>query len=60
MIDFELERELDTVSVLRAGGAAKLELNRPQALNAWNKQFGLDLLGRAAGRRGRRRRARPC
>ena len=45
MIDFELDRQLDTVSVWRAGGAAKLELNRPQALNAWNKQFGLDLLG---------------
>jgi 2-(1,2-epoxy-1,2-dihydrophenyl)acetyl-CoA isomerase len=44
MTDFELDRELDTVSVWRAGGAAKVELNRPHALNAWNKQFGLDLL----------------
>jgi 2-(1,2-epoxy-1,2-dihydrophenyl)acetyl-CoA isomerase len=44
MIDFELDRELDTVTVWRAGAAVKLELNRPQALNAWNKRFGLDLL----------------
>jgi 2-(1,2-epoxy-1,2-dihydrophenyl)acetyl-CoA isomerase len=25
-------------------GVATIELNRPEALNAWNKQFGLDLL----------------
>ena len=24
--------------------AAKIELNRPEALNAWNEQFGRDLL----------------
>jgi len=30
--------------VWRAGGAAKIELNRPDTMNAWNKQFGLDLL----------------
>ena len=37
MTDFE------TVTVTRRGGAATIELNRPEALNAWNTQFGLDL-----------------
>src|SRR3954447_7022143 len=32
-----------TIAVHRRGGAATIELNRPEALNAWNKQFGLDL-----------------
>jgi len=36
--------ELETVNVRVAGGAATIELNRPQALNAWNAQFGADLL----------------
>jgi 2-(1,2-epoxy-1,2-dihydrophenyl)acetyl-CoA isomerase len=35
---------LDTVNLTRAGGVASIELNRPDALNAWNKQFGEDLL----------------
>jgi len=43
MTDFELEHAYDTVNVLRAGGVAKVELNRPDTINAWNKQFGLDL-----------------
>jgi 2-(1,2-epoxy-1,2-dihydrophenyl)acetyl-CoA isomerase len=30
---------------LRLGPVATIELNRPQALNAWNRQLGLDLLG---------------
>jgi 2-(1,2-epoxy-1,2-dihydrophenyl)acetyl-CoA isomerase len=34
----------ETVNVHRADGAATVELNRPQALNAWNAQFGADLL----------------
>ena len=38
-----------------AAAAAKIELNRPEALNAWNKQFGVDLLA-AIKRGGRRRR----
>jgi 2-(1,2-epoxy-1,2-dihydrophenyl)acetyl-CoA isomerase len=42
--DFELDHAFDTVNVHRAGGAAKIELNRPEALNAWNGQFGIDLL----------------
>jgi 2-(1,2-epoxy-1,2-dihydrophenyl)acetyl-CoA isomerase len=37
--------QLDTVNVTLADGAATIELNRPEALNAWNKQFGEDLLG---------------
>jgi 2-(1,2-epoxy-1,2-dihydrophenyl)acetyl-CoA isomerase len=36
--------QLQTVNVYRADGAATVELNRPQALNAWNAQFGADLL----------------
>jgi 2-(1,2-epoxy-1,2-dihydrophenyl)acetyl-CoA isomerase len=35
---------LETVSVSVLAGAATVELNRPDALNAWNQQFGLDLL----------------
>jgi 2-(1,2-epoxy-1,2-dihydrophenyl)acetyl-CoA isomerase len=35
----------ETVNLLSGPeGVATIELNRPQALNAWNKQFGLDLL----------------
>jgi 2-(1,2-epoxy-1,2-dihydrophenyl)acetyl-CoA isomerase len=33
----------ETVNLERRGGAAWIELNRPEALNAWNKQFGIDL-----------------
>jgi 2-(1,2-epoxy-1,2-dihydrophenyl)acetyl-CoA isomerase len=33
-----------TVNVRRDGGASTIELNRPQALNAWNAQLGGDLL----------------
>jgi 2-(1,2-epoxy-1,2-dihydrophenyl)acetyl-CoA isomerase len=43
MTDFELEHAYDTVNVLRAGGVAKIELNRPETINAWNKPFGIDL-----------------
>jgi 2-(1,2-epoxy-1,2-dihydrophenyl)acetyl-CoA isomerase len=35
--------DYETVNVHRRGGAAMIELNRPDALNAWNKQLGLDL-----------------
>jgi 2-(1,2-epoxy-1,2-dihydrophenyl)acetyl-CoA isomerase len=34
----------ETVNFTVAEGAATIELNRPEALNAWNKQFGEDLL----------------
>jgi 2-(1,2-epoxy-1,2-dihydrophenyl)acetyl-CoA isomerase len=36
--------QLETVSVSVASGVATVELNRPEALNAWNQQFGIDLL----------------
>jgi 2-(1,2-epoxy-1,2-dihydrophenyl)acetyl-CoA isomerase len=36
--------ELETVTVRIADGAATVELNRPQVLNAWNAQLGADLL----------------
>jgi 2-(1,2-epoxy-1,2-dihydrophenyl)acetyl-CoA isomerase len=34
----------ETVDVTRDGSAARILLNRPEALNAWNEQFGQDLL----------------
>lgn len=42
--DFELAREYQTVNYYRSGGAAKLELNRPGSLNAWDHQLSTDLL----------------
>jgi 2-(1,2-epoxy-1,2-dihydrophenyl)acetyl-CoA isomerase len=36
--------ELETVSLLLEDGVATVTLNRPQVLNAWNKQLALDLL----------------
>lgn len=33
----------ETVDIVRRGGAATILLNRPEVMNAWNKQFGLDL-----------------
>jgi 2-(1,2-epoxy-1,2-dihydrophenyl)acetyl-CoA isomerase len=36
--------QLETVNLRLADGVATVELNRPEALNAWNKQLGLDLL----------------
>jgi 2-(1,2-epoxy-1,2-dihydrophenyl)acetyl-CoA isomerase len=36
--------ELETVDVRVEDGAATIELNRPQVLNAWNTQLGADLL----------------
>jgi 2-(1,2-epoxy-1,2-dihydrophenyl)acetyl-CoA isomerase len=35
--------ERATVNVHRRGGAATIELSRPESMNAWNKQLGLDL-----------------
>jgi 2-(1,2-epoxy-1,2-dihydrophenyl)acetyl-CoA isomerase len=42
--DFELAHRYDTVNLHRRGAAAKLELNRPERMNAWDRQLGLDLL----------------
>jgi 2-(1,2-epoxy-1,2-dihydrophenyl)acetyl-CoA isomerase len=36
--------DLETVTLRRDGAAATIELNRPEALNAWNAQLGIDLL----------------
>jgi 2-(1,2-epoxy-1,2-dihydrophenyl)acetyl-CoA isomerase len=36
--------QLATVNVHLINGAATVELNRPEALNAWNRQLGVDLL----------------
>jgi 2-(1,2-epoxy-1,2-dihydrophenyl)acetyl-CoA isomerase len=42
--DFELAHRYDTINLHRRGAAARLELNRPDKLNAWDAQLGLDLL----------------
>jgi len=40
----DLAETYETVNLHRRGGAAIIELNRPDTMNAWNKQFGVDLL----------------
>jgi 2-(1,2-epoxy-1,2-dihydrophenyl)acetyl-CoA isomerase len=47
----EYGEQLQTVNTRRDGDAVTIELNRPEALNAWNAQLGADLLAalRAAG-----------
>jgi 2-(1,2-epoxy-1,2-dihydrophenyl)acetyl-CoA isomerase len=51
MDDYELAHEYETVNLFRRGAAAKIELNRPERMNAWNTQFSVDLLAaiRAVG-----------
>jgi 2-(1,2-epoxy-1,2-dihydrophenyl)acetyl-CoA isomerase len=44
----EPDMQLETVDVRVREGAATIELNRPDALNAWNQQFGEDLLAAVA------------
>jgi 2-(1,2-epoxy-1,2-dihydrophenyl)acetyl-CoA isomerase len=39
----DLEHAYETVNLYRRGGELRIELNRPDALNAWNVQFGRDL-----------------
>jgi len=41
--------QLDTVNMTLDDGAATIELNRPEALNAWNRRFGEDLLAALRG-----------
>ena len=36
--------QIETVTVRREGAAATIVLDRPEALNAWNRQLGADLL----------------
>lgn len=43
MSDYELVHAYDTVNVHRAGAVARIELNRPDKMNAWDTQLGLDL-----------------
>ncbi len=45
----EANVELETVNVRATDGAATIELNRPETLNAWNAQLGSDLLAALAG-----------
>jgi 2-(1,2-epoxy-1,2-dihydrophenyl)acetyl-CoA isomerase len=42
--DYELYRQYETVNLYRRGSGAKVELNRPDRLNAWTNQSSLDLL----------------
>src|ERR1700727_1880131 len=42
--DDELYRKYETVNLYRRGAGAKIELNRPERMNAWSDQFALDLL----------------
>jgi 2-(1,2-epoxy-1,2-dihydrophenyl)acetyl-CoA isomerase len=44
MPDYEVAHAYDTVTVLRDGAAARIELNRPETMNAWNRELGRDLL----------------
>ena len=44
MGDYLPVKGYETVSVYRCGGAVKLELNRPERMNALNKQLRIDLL----------------
>jgi 2-(1,2-epoxy-1,2-dihydrophenyl)acetyl-CoA isomerase len=41
--EYELDRDLGAVRLYRRGSAAKLELYRPDRLNAWNEQLGVAL-----------------
>ena len=60
MTTFEDVRELQTVNVARTGGVARIALNRPDALNAWDEQLGRDLRrGGGGGRRPRGPRGAP-
>jgi 2-(1,2-epoxy-1,2-dihydrophenyl)acetyl-CoA isomerase len=44
MSDYQLVSDYETVNIYRSGAAAKLELNRPDRMNAWDKALGLELL----------------
>ena len=52
--------DYETVNVRRDGAAATIELNRPETLNAWNAQFGHDLLAAVARGRARTTTCAPC
>jgi len=44
MSDYELAHSYATVNLHRSGGVARIELNRPESMNAWDRQLGFDLL----------------
>ena len=50
--DDELYRQYETVNLYRRGAGAKVELNRPERMNAWSDQFATDLHGRDPGGHG--------
>jgi 2-(1,2-epoxy-1,2-dihydrophenyl)acetyl-CoA isomerase len=41
--EFELHLDLGAIRVLRSGAATKVELNRPETMNAWNADLGHQL-----------------
>src|SRR5829696_2381948 len=43
MTDYELVQAYETVNLHRAGGAARIELNRPDKMNAWDATLTRDL-----------------
>ncbi len=43
MGDYELVSNKESINIYRHGAAAKLELNRPERMNAWNKSLGFEL-----------------
>jgi 2-(1,2-epoxy-1,2-dihydrophenyl)acetyl-CoA isomerase len=43
MSDYELLHAYETVNLQRAGGAARIELNRPERMNAWEATLTRDL-----------------
>jgi 2-(1,2-epoxy-1,2-dihydrophenyl)acetyl-CoA isomerase len=43
LTEFELDKDLGAIRLYRRGPAAKLELNRPERLNAWNEALGVAL-----------------
>jgi 2-(1,2-epoxy-1,2-dihydrophenyl)acetyl-CoA isomerase len=43
MSEYELAHAYQTVNLLRAGAVARIEMNRPDRMNAWNRQFAADL-----------------
>ncbi|HEY2441962.1 MAG TPA: enoyl-CoA hydratase-related protein [Streptosporangiaceae bacterium] len=44
MSDYELTGQYETVNLYRRGAAAKIELNRPERMNAWDGTLGPELL----------------
>jgi 2-(1,2-epoxy-1,2-dihydrophenyl)acetyl-CoA isomerase len=41
--DDELYRQYETVNLFRRGPGAKIEMNRPERMNAWSRQLAFDL-----------------